>query len=171
MICPECKSEYREGFTHCSDCDVDLVDQLPVQPEADHAAGSDDLVIVFVSVNGNEAAQVESLLEGSGVEVTLLDEHMSRMDSPVSLIIGGVKVAVSRQQETLAREVLAEFRGGAGQNPEYGSNSLFASSETLEAESELGGVLTAADEYRCVHCHTLLEPETTVCSKCGDTPW
>lgn len=26
MFCPLCKSEYREGFTRCADCDVDLVD-------------------------------------------------------------------------------------------------------------------------------------------------
>jgi hypothetical protein len=29
MICPQCKAEYRPGFTHCADCDVDLVDELP----------------------------------------------------------------------------------------------------------------------------------------------
>src|ERR1700688_124213 len=25
MFCPECKAEYRAGFTRCADCDVDLV--------------------------------------------------------------------------------------------------------------------------------------------------
>jgi hypothetical protein len=25
MICPECQAEYREGFTRCADCDVELV--------------------------------------------------------------------------------------------------------------------------------------------------
>jgi hypothetical protein len=29
MFCPECKVEYRPGFTRCSDCEVDLVDVLP----------------------------------------------------------------------------------------------------------------------------------------------
>lgn len=29
MFCPQCKAEYRQGFTHCVDCDVDLVDELP----------------------------------------------------------------------------------------------------------------------------------------------
>ena len=29
MFCPVCKAEYRLGFTHCSDCDVDLVESLP----------------------------------------------------------------------------------------------------------------------------------------------
>jgi len=29
MFCPQCKVEYRPGFTHCADCDVDLVWELP----------------------------------------------------------------------------------------------------------------------------------------------
>lgn len=29
MFCPQCKVEYRSGFTHCTDCDVDLVHELP----------------------------------------------------------------------------------------------------------------------------------------------
>jgi hypothetical protein len=29
MFCPNCKAEYRPGFTHCVDCDVDLVYELP----------------------------------------------------------------------------------------------------------------------------------------------
>jgi len=29
MICPQCKAEYRAGFTRCADCDVDLVWELP----------------------------------------------------------------------------------------------------------------------------------------------
>jgi hypothetical protein len=28
MICPKCKNEYRPGFRRCSDCNVDLVDQV-----------------------------------------------------------------------------------------------------------------------------------------------
>lgn len=29
MFCPQCRSEYREGFTWCAPCDVALVDELP----------------------------------------------------------------------------------------------------------------------------------------------
>jgi hypothetical protein len=34
MFCPECKAEYRQGFTRCSDCDVDLVYTLPQESPA-----------------------------------------------------------------------------------------------------------------------------------------
>ena len=30
MFCPVCKTEYREGFKTCSDCLVELVDELPL---------------------------------------------------------------------------------------------------------------------------------------------
>ena len=30
--CPSCGAEYRRGFTHCSDCGVELVDELPPEP-------------------------------------------------------------------------------------------------------------------------------------------
>lgn len=29
MFCPKCKAEYRQGFHRCSDCDVELVSELP----------------------------------------------------------------------------------------------------------------------------------------------
>ena len=40
MFCPQCKAEYRQGFTHCADCDVDLIDSL--LPESPFASGSGD---------------------------------------------------------------------------------------------------------------------------------
>ena len=33
MYCPQCKAEYRQGFTRCADCDVELVDTLPQESE------------------------------------------------------------------------------------------------------------------------------------------
>jgi hypothetical protein len=46
MFCPQCKAEYRQGFTRCADCDVELVYELPgealVAPEPATAPGDPD---------------------------------------------------------------------------------------------------------------------------------
>ncbi len=31
--CPNCKTEYRDGFFKCSDCGAELVDELPQEPQ------------------------------------------------------------------------------------------------------------------------------------------
>jgi hypothetical protein len=38
MYCPECRAEYRPGFTHCSDCDVALVEELPEEESSSDEA-------------------------------------------------------------------------------------------------------------------------------------
>jgi len=38
MFCPQCKAEYRSGFTECSDCCVDLVEALPEQESSTEEA-------------------------------------------------------------------------------------------------------------------------------------
>jgi hypothetical protein len=41
MYCPECRGEYRSGFTRCNDCNVPLVETLPADTGADEdVAGS-----------------------------------------------------------------------------------------------------------------------------------
>jgi hypothetical protein len=46
MICPQCKAEYRQGFTRCADCDVELVYELPATKsdaaETSQAAPADE---------------------------------------------------------------------------------------------------------------------------------
>ena len=39
--CPICKNEYIEGKTHCPDCDADLVEKMPEEPEEEPAPVSD----------------------------------------------------------------------------------------------------------------------------------
>jgi|SRR5882724_11325627 len=40
MFCPECQSEFREGFTRCSDCDVDLVSEPGAPAPAEQHLGN-----------------------------------------------------------------------------------------------------------------------------------
>jgi hypothetical protein len=39
MFCPSCKSEFREGFTRCGSCDVDLVHEIPEEKPATAGPG------------------------------------------------------------------------------------------------------------------------------------
>ena len=41
MICPRCNTEYRAGFTHCADCDVELVNDAPHFALTGHAPPPD----------------------------------------------------------------------------------------------------------------------------------
>jgi hypothetical protein len=132
MFCPECKSEYRPGFSRCEDCGVNLVDVLP--PSTEELRQHDPPVTVFVTAQAAEASLIASLLEGSGLEVFMFDEHLSNIDSPVALLIGGIKVAVPKHQEELARAVLEEYRGGAGQGAAQGELRFFSRSRDGEWE-------------------------------------
>jgi len=61
MICPACKAEYRQGFTRCADCDVELVQGLRGTEEgASNRAPSGTLVPLW---EGQDLALHTALLE------------------------------------------------------------------------------------------------------------
>ncbi len=69
MFCPSCKLEYRAGFTHCSDCDVDLVAALPTET-APQEVGVHDLrspSILRRGVSVPDAALMRDALNVAGI--------------------------------------------------------------------------------------------------------
>jgi hypothetical protein len=54
MFCPECKAEYRAGFTRCADCDVDLVEALP----GDEPDGAEPLTVIWACAGQSECVGV-----------------------------------------------------------------------------------------------------------------
>src|SRR5437899_12069821 len=76
MFCPQCKAEYRQGFTRCADCDVDLVYTLPATEsafaETSQAASlvesDEDPVCSFWKVdNPRIHAELWSVLDDAGI--------------------------------------------------------------------------------------------------------
>ena len=114
MFCPQCRSEYRAGFTRCADCGVDLVDRLPERRKAAADTGNTEPVIVFFTMDASEAALVRSLLEASGVDVYAFNENVSRMFHFTEM--AGIRFAVAPSQAELAQEILAEYRAKLGQS-------------------------------------------------------
>ncbi|HYH07023.1 MAG TPA: hypothetical protein VEK11_08180 [Thermoanaerobaculia bacterium] len=76
MICPECETEYREGFSKCADCDVALVREL-------HGETGEDI-----------PASLEPLAHESSAElVAELLDHLERAGVPY-VIQAGTALAV-----------------------------------------------------------------------------
>jgi hypothetical protein len=68
MFCPQCKAEYRSGFKHCPDCDVDLVEQLP-QPNggSDEDLPDENLREVWAGDDEGECNSIGDRLKEAGI--------------------------------------------------------------------------------------------------------
>jgi hypothetical protein len=73
MFCPQCKAEYRLGFSRCSDCGVDLVYELPPQasrPRAWEPEGPQDgaaLGTIWEGDSESECVGVCEELKNAGI--------------------------------------------------------------------------------------------------------
>ena len=86
MFCPKCRSEYREGFHTCSDCNIELVDELPSIPEPEFV----DFVEILATYNPADVVFLKSLLESEGIQHFFKGEHfmyMRPLADPVRLMV------------------------------------------------------------------------------------
>ena len=70
MICPICRSEYREGFTTCSDCNVPLVYELPPESEPDFVDFEEILTT-------NSPSLIQSILDAEDISYFFQGEYVS----------------------------------------------------------------------------------------------
>jgi hypothetical protein len=86
MFCPECKAEYLPGVTHCSDCDVDLVDSLAesdrdsdgLPPDAELRSvwsGGDEQICTAVCAQLKAAAISFRVNQSAREFLTRLEQH------------------------------------------------------------------------------------------------
>lgn len=97
MWCPVCRAEYRQGFTRCLKCDVDLVDALPPNP----MPGYENLAAVFEG-DSDSAAVACAAVEGAGIESWMQDEEVHGLFPSLGLS----KVLVREEDEKRALKVL-----------------------------------------------------------------
>jgi hypothetical protein len=75
MFCPECRGEFREGFTHCVACDRDLVAALEPLPEPD----ASELVPLVSTADVPFLMLLKSVLEAEGIAYSLSGEESLRL--------------------------------------------------------------------------------------------
>lgn len=112
MFCPECGGEYREGFTHCADCDVDLVESLPsLEEEPDMG-----LVTVLETDDPAELALAESLLQEAGIPFVKRGDYLHNQFVFGALglgfndVAGAVVIQVAEKHAEAADQALEEIR-------------------------------------------------------------
>lgn len=108
MFCPECGTEYREGFTACADCKVDLVDEPPPPPS------SGELVTVLETHDRGLILVAKSILEGADIPCLAGNEQLQdwfgfgRIGAGYNIMMGPVRIRVPREYEETARALLTE---------------------------------------------------------------
>ena len=105
MICPECKAEYREGYTKCADCEVELVDTITLENEESSKPEEIIFETVMTSFNQGEIAIAKSLLESNNIQCFVQGESFNslfRTSIPVS-------IKVPEEYSNQAKEVLKEL--------------------------------------------------------------
>lgn len=93
-FCPKCRIEYREGFTTCSDCDVELVAQLAPEPEkGEHE--DEPLETVFITSNSIEVDVVKGVLDAAGIPCYVTPDALRNAYGP---LMSGVDHSLRRQE-------------------------------------------------------------------------
>ena len=100
MFCPECRCEYRTGFTTCADCRVPLVPELPaVERAAVVDEEASEPVLLCSAGSQLDAELVRSLLESAGIRSMVGGALLTQQYEALT-------VSVRRSDLAQARELL-----------------------------------------------------------------
>jgi hypothetical protein len=77
MYCPQCKSEFVEGITQCSDCQVALVWSLRDEKEQDGERV--EWAPLVLTVNQSDLAVIKSILESENILYFVQGENFGIM--------------------------------------------------------------------------------------------
>jgi len=86
MFCPKCRTEYREGFYICADCNIELVGEIPPEPEPEFV----DFKEVMATYNPADIALIKSVSEAEDITYFFKGKHflyMRPLADPARLMV------------------------------------------------------------------------------------
>jgi hypothetical protein len=124
VYCPQCRVEYRDGFTECSDCQVSLLAGTPPVEQPAHpfdpALG---LVVVLETNDGIEIAMARGLLEEAGIPFYVLGQIATLVQDLDPFLHKWVRLQVPCDREAEARELLEGMPQGEPAPDDTGQNA------------------------------------------------
>jgi Putative prokaryotic signal transducing protein len=106
MFCPQCRAEYRAGFRRCSDCDVELVDQLPTEPQQRRSERDDvELVVIRTYPTIIDAELAKTALESVGIDAMVRSDNQGGQ-SPGLTFTRGAELLVRADDVEAAEDIL-----------------------------------------------------------------
>jgi hypothetical protein len=109
MYCPQCRVEYRDGSTECSDCHVPL---LPgACPPATQSAFDPamELVVVLETHDAIQLAMAKGLLEDAGIPLFVLGQIATLYQGVDGFLRKRARLQVPSDREAEARELLEQL--------------------------------------------------------------
>jgi hypothetical protein len=100
MFCPKCKAEYREGFSSCADCDIDLVSELPPEPSEEYV----DLINLKTYSSRHDAELAKSFLSVNGVTAVVSGDDYGGIHPALSFSTG-IRLLVNKGDVENARRI------------------------------------------------------------------
>jgi hypothetical protein len=114
MFCPKCKTEYTEGFTLCSTCNVPLVNEDPGPIESEFIK----FVTVYETGDPATIAFVKSIFQSEGIKYYIKGEGLQdlfaggRLGTGFNPVIGAAKIQVDENDVEKAKELLKQIEKG-----------------------------------------------------------
>ena len=170
MFCPQCRVEYRPGFTHCTDCDVDLVHEDLLAPGAYLEVRKTELPDklsctlwrgtdphFYLELIGDLSSKQVPCF-GTPVNPPVYDSFEEQPAGSYSVV--EFEVLVSEENLSFAQWILssaAELQGEQGQ--EGSANDSGTAAEEPDVSPEVVGI--------CPLCLSQFTTTCSVCPNCG----
>lgn len=117
MFCPQCGTDYKDGFYICSDCQVPLISEeefreLEDKRRMEEKKSRDMATVEVYRVQGEvEADIIKSLLAASGIENTSTGNAVQSVLPFTVDGLGELRIMVKEEDAEKARELIREYEG------------------------------------------------------------